>query len=382
MTFANPIEPVLATVDETEEMLSALREVDSEKMLDCAVELPTQITRAIQISETFHVGDLPLDHSYAHLVGLGGSAVAAELIEDMMAPKRNIIIHRGTMPPPDRNGVVISSYSGNTDEILEIAPKVIGGLKSVVYITSGGELALMGRNEGIPVWLMPPNYQPRGALGWSLGYMVSLYEKWRILHNTVVKLDWASQRLALSYEEVSLASHPLMQTAAPLAKMIHNKNTVLFYSIRCQGVAYRLAGQISENGKQLCFPVMLPEAMHNLVEGLAQRPADNWVFLFLSDPGDPPSLKASIQRVMELFEAKGFTCRSIPHLGEDPFENTLARIMIADFTSLLLAGLRGIDPTPIEVIKSLKLPQDASPLGFTGEEDSVINHYSPGEETE
>ncbi|MDP8229133.1 MAG: SIS domain-containing protein, partial [Candidatus Electryoneaceae bacterium] len=149
-------------------------------------------------------------------------------------------------------------------------------------------------------------------------------------------------------------NHIVIRAALPIAKAMVGRHTIIFHSLKCQGAARRFAAQIAENSKQLAFPTMIPEAMHNVVEGIAGSDPTKWTLIFMSDVNDPSSLRSSITPFMEHFARMGFTCLPFPAAGDDQFELTLSRIMLGDFVSLFIAAKRGIDPTPIRHIIALK----------------------------
>ncbi len=344
----------VATVEETAEAVLALREVDQGRMLVHALGMPGHIVAAIEASDGFSEGDLPLDRSRVHLVGLGGSAIAGELLRDMVTPRRIISLHRGTQPPRDRCGVVVSSYSGDTAEIVELSLKVTGGLRTVIFVTSGGELDRLGRELFLPIWTIPTGYQPRAAVGWSLGFLVCIIERWRVYNGVKDRLLNAARRLEASLGQGDLSEHPIIRAALPIAEALKGRFGVIFHSLRCAGSAARMAAQISENAKQPAFSMQAPEAMHNTVEGIFGGDPEQWALIFLSDSDDPPSLRSALSSTLKYFADRGFRCLPFPAAGNDQFELTLSRLLLADFVSLFLAAMKGVDPNPLTVIAGLK----------------------------
>jgi len=348
-------ELLLSDPEHTARALEAVKAVDPNGMLNVAFETPRQIVDAIAKAKSFNEGDLPLDRSRLHLVGLGGSAIAGELLRDMVAPKRGISIHRGTKPPRDRAGVIVSSYSGNTREILELSHQVTGGLRTVVFFASGGMLEKLAFDWGIPLWKMPAGYQPRAAVGWSLALVTSLAERWGVYQGVIEKLISAAQKLGDELGHGDLHHHSLVRSALPIAEAIGDKPVVIFHSLRCTGAARRLAAQLNENAKQIAFALVMPEAVHNGVEGLVgSGEVDKYSLIFMSDANDTLSLQDTMDRALRFFTDKGFSTLVFPSAGNDPFELTLSRILIADMISLFIAAHRGIDPTPIPAIREIK----------------------------
>ena len=107
------------------------------------------------------------------VAGMGGSAIGGALARAALGDEasRPILAARGYgLPPwttPDTT-VLCASYSGATEETLACfeAAGVLGARRIVV--TSGGELARLAREEGVPVIPVPGGFQPRAAIAYLL----------------------------------------------------------------------------------------------------------------------------------------------------------------------------------------------------------------------
>jgi glucose/mannose-6-phosphate isomerase len=348
---------LLASPEDVKSELKKLKKVDKSNMLDYVIEMPDQIISATNAAVNFDEGDTPLDRNYIHMLGLGGSAVAGELLSDMLGSEKLVKIHRGIKPLREKSGLIISSYSGNTKEILDIAPSTLGGLRTVIFITSGGRLADIAFENSVPVWRIPENYQPRAAVGYSMALILALMEKWRIVSGKQKILVNAAQRLKESLSDGDFDDHVLVRAALSLATTLINKYTIVFHTQKCTGSGIRLAAQICENTKIPAFSVALPEALHNTVEGFANSNPSNWNLIFMSDQTDQTNMREAIQNAMVYFSNKGFNCVAYPATGDDPFELTLSRLFVADLVSLFLASKYKIDPTPLAAITDLKSMQ-------------------------
>ena len=348
------LELQIASPEEVTAKFEKLKKVDKSGMLASVFQMPEQILQAAAASVKYDEGDIPLDRSRVHIVGLGGSAISGELLTDMLFPMQPLLLHRGTQPPRDKRGVIVASYSGNTLEILEVAPLVTGGLRTVIFMTSGGKLSEMGRELSIPIWSVPSGFQPRAAIGWSLSLTLAVMERWRIVHAAQKKLVRAATRLKKSFEKNNLNEHVLVRAALPIADLVTGKYTLIFHSTKCTGAALRLAAQINENADQLAFTQRVPEAMHNTVQGLAGGDPEQWTMIFMSDADDLPTLRDSLYKTCDYFKKLGFTCLPFPAAGDDQFELTLSRLLMGDLVSLFIAANNETDPTPVDVIIDLK----------------------------
>ncbi len=350
------VSPQISTPEEVKKIVKKLRKLDVSKMEDHVLELPVQIKSAFETAEKYDEGDIPMSRDKVHLIGLGGSAIAGDLIRDMLETPNKIDVHRGTIPPRDTRGVIVSSYSGNTREIIQIADQVHGGLRSNVYISSGGELTRMAWEQSIPIWRIPTGYQPRAALGWAMGLTISLMTKWNVIIPKMrEKLEKAATRLAVSLDKDEPTEHPLIRAALPISTTIKGKSVIVFYSKSCTGIATRLTAQINENSKHPAFQIEIPEGLHNSVEGLNKLDHRRWAMIFLADPNDTPDLRETFSIAAEYFDELGFNCLPFPAAGNDHFELTLSRIVLADYVSLFLSAIKSLDPTELVVIPEIKL---------------------------
>src|SRR6478672_12391874 len=120
--------------------------------------------------------------------GMGGSAIAAELIfgayrERMLKP---FTVVRDYYIPGwigERTLVILSSYSGGTEETLTAASQAIERNALCVAITSGGKLARFYGPEGVPIVPVRPGLQPRAALLRLLVPMLVVLDRMGIIGN-------------------------------------------------------------------------------------------------------------------------------------------------------------------------------------------------------
>src|SRR5690606_24949254 len=73
--------------------------------------------------------------------------------------------------------VIVSSFSGNTEETLSAMTEARARKARVVCIASGGEVAQRAASDGLPLYRLPGGMQPRAALGYSLSTLLTLSEQ-------------------------------------------------------------------------------------------------------------------------------------------------------------------------------------------------------------
>src|SRR3989344_4816143 len=116
-------------------------------------------------------------------VGMGGSALGPDLLR-ISNPELDILIHRdyGLPDLPDKvlqnSLIVLNSYSGNTEEVLDAFKLALGKGLSVTAISIGGKLLEFARQNTIPYVEMPDwGLEPRLALGLNFKALLKIIDQ-------------------------------------------------------------------------------------------------------------------------------------------------------------------------------------------------------------
>jgi glucose/mannose-6-phosphate isomerase len=144
--------------------------------------------------------------------------------------------------------------------------------------------------------------------------------------------------------------------AKQLAAFVNNRVPVIYASGYLEPVARRWKTQFNENSKALAFCDVIPESNHNdLVawSGGDRGAAARMCGLFLHRGDESQVMKARLQFV-ESVVGQQTEAKVSEAEGDTAFERMVHLLVLGDFASVYLAILRGVDPSPVEVIKSLK----------------------------
>lgn len=327
---------------------------DELKMLEKIQSFPRQLEKAWT---SLWTKDLNLDVSGINkilLVGMGGSGIAGELARDLIldTSSRPLITWADYQLPAwvDKQTLVIaSSYSGDTEETLDGIKIALERQIPLVAISSGGKLTQLATGQNFP--LIPIDYQsqPRAALGALYGSLLTLLTKLKLVNLTEAKYFAALGELSRVTEEKSFHSK-----AEDLAITLSNKLPLVFAHQPLVGVARRWRTQFNENAKSLAVDGAVPEACHNLIVGL-ENPIPEKLSLLYLETNYGFSRNRARQAVLEKLvvgKTIPFTPLSIK-AGNQLAEQWLF-IYFGDLLSYYLAGVYGLDPTPIEMIRELK----------------------------
>ena len=102
---------------------------------------------------------------------------------------------------------------------------------------------------------------------------------------------------------------------------------------------------------------IVPEMNHNEVLGFTRKEAltrNMAVVLLRHLQGDHPQIQKRFDILRGILEAQTAGVREVRTEGKSLLAQILSAIYLGDFMSVYLAYLRGVDPTPIEIIDRFK----------------------------
>jgi glucose/mannose-6-phosphate isomerase len=143
--------------------------------------------------------------------------------------------------------------------------------------------------------------------------------------------------------------------AKALARALHDSVPVIAGAGLTTPIAYRWKTQFNENAKIPAFMHELPEMDHNEVVGWQEAPAlGRFAQIFLDDSDTHPRVKERIALTRELIGEGATGTFVVESRGHTAVERVLSLVLLGDLVSLYVAVLRGLDPTPVDVLVALK----------------------------
>jgi glucose/mannose-6-phosphate isomerase len=295
------------------------------------------------------------------LCGLGGSAIGGDLLRSYLADELKIpfLVNRHyTLPRfvgPDTL-LVISSYSGNTEETNSAHREALKRKARIVCITSGGTTAALAARHGSALIMIPGGSPPRAALGYSFFPLLLFLSRLGFVHS---KASAIKETVALLEEksEPFGALDPSHNPALELAEQLQGRISIIYSSTeRFDAVGTRWRGQIAENGKSLSFGNVLPEMNHNELVGwkVLHDLMKEMHVVFLRDRADHPRVAIRMDITRQVI--REFT----PHItdvwseGKTSLARMFSLVYLGDWVSYYLSILHRVDPTPVTIIDHLK----------------------------
>ena len=336
----------------------AIAAVDTSDMLADVAGLPEHLRDALWKVESANLQ--PWDSPGGLVVaGMGGSAVGGALARAILGDhaSRPILASRAYGLPawttPDTT-VLCASYSGNTEETLACyeAAGALGAKR--VAVASGGRLAEMARADGVPVIPVAGGFQPRAAVAYLTVAALEVARLCGAGPRMGSEIDVAADHLEQLVVEWG-AESPEDSAAKVLARALHDSVPLIAGAGLTSPIAYRWKTQFNENAKIPAFTHELPELDHNEVVGWQQASSlGRFAAVFLDDSDTHPRVKRRMTLTCELI-GDGATSTHIVHSrGDTTVQRVLSLVLLGDLVSVYVAVLRGTDPTPVDVLETLK----------------------------
>jgi glucose/mannose-6-phosphate isomerase len=292
------------------------------------------------------------------LSGLGGSAIGGDLITTYLKDDLKIpfIVNRNYSLPSFANKntlIIISSYSGNTEETISVLNEAIERKCKIVAVTSGGEIKKISKKNKIPVVNVPSGFQPRYALPISFFSVLKVLQKLKLISKENENVKKIIELYKSKGKGFSAEGNPAFLFAEKLVGFIP-----VVYSIADlnSSVGYRFKCQFNENSKLHAFHNILPELNHNEIIGWESFAEKQFAakIIFLEDDSCHPQIKKRITITSELASKSGVEVLSLKSNEENFKVRIYDLIYLCDWITFYLAVIRGFDPSEIDFINELK----------------------------
>lgn len=289
-----------------------------------------------------------LSYDEVILCGVGGSAVSGDFVTDCCTGESTRYICSIRYPDlpswvGPRTLAIVSSYSGNTAETVEMYRQSKERGCGVVVLTSGGTLRELAIENGDILVPLPEGMHPRHAIGYMIGYTLRIVESMEPI-GVSDRILGMIPSLRAYRDRCAEGDRPL---ARELASRFMGRVPVVCIDSRMPSVAFRWKTQINENSKLVAFCESSP--------GFIDSEAGRWdavpgsfVLALLTGRDDGPSrLAGSLGAGDDVLEAVDLG-------GGSPLENMFRAIILGDYTSIFMAEMRGVDPAEVRPVMRMK----------------------------
>lgn len=287
------------------------------------------------------------------VIGMGGSHLAADLLR-VWNPAFDVIVHEDYGLPAisdqDLNErlIILSSYSGNTEEVLSAFEEAGTKKLSRAIISIGGKLIDLARKNELPYIQMPDTgIQPRSALGFNLMALLQL-------------MNQPQAKAEASQLSSTLKPAEFENFGRELAERLNGFVPVIYSSSKNLSIAYNWKIKFNETGKIPAFYNVLPELNHNEMTGFDAKDATkvlskNFYFLLLEDEDDHPQIKKRMQILAKLYRDRSLRLEFIRFAdGKNSFYKIFSSLVLADWAAYYTAKSYGVEPEQVPMVEEFK----------------------------
>ncbi|OJW81845.1 MAG: bifunctional phosphoglucose/phosphomannose isomerase [Bacteroidetes bacterium 46-16] len=315
-------------------------------------DFSAQLHEALIIGQSYRFHAEQKEFSNVILTGLGGSGIGGSIVQNYVFDKMKIpfAVNKDYFLPSyisRRSLVIVSSYSGNTEETIAAMQQAIKKRATIVCITSGGKIAELAKKKKIDCILLPAGMPPRACIGYSMVQVLYILAHFGLINNDFRRNIKSSIKL-LNEEEQSI-----QKKAKAIAKKLTGKLPVIYAASDYEGLAIRVRQQINENSKMLAWHGVIPEMNHNELVGWRDKDAKKAV-LILRNEDDYDRVKTRININKKVIRKYTPNIIELYSKGKSYWEKIFYFIHVTDWVSVYLADLHNVNATEVKVIDYLK----------------------------
>lgn len=337
---------------------NVLKQRDPENALGVAAELYTQVTFDAEVQHGAHDGRAI---EQVVVAGMGGSALAADLAKVLLADSLTIpfeVVKGYTLPAYAREHtlVITSSHSGNTEETLECLDEALTRGCQVAVIATGGKLGEIADERELAYVSFPHDSQPRMGMIYNLRALLKLLIHFAVIADTLYtdmarSADWLQQETAAWVKEMPTERNYAKQ----LALTAVGKTPVFYGGSLTAPVAYKWKISWNENAKNVAFWNYYPEANHNEFIGWTSHPVEKPFAIFdLESNHEHPHVLKRFRLSDQLLSGRRPKSTVVTLEGSSLLEQMLWGSILADFVSIYVGILNGVDPTKVDLVERFK----------------------------
>lgn len=342
------------------------RRLDTHGVLTSIKKFVDQIKQAFTESSTINIPDNYKNVNDVVICGMGGSRFGGRIAAALFNNTSKVpLIVMGDYRLPafvnEESLVFLSSYSGNTEEILSAAQEAISKKSKVIVFAKAGKLADLAKSNNWPGYYPfeekhNPSGQPRLGMGYQVSATINILAKLGLGEVGDRDINDALGLLRERDEVFSSETKTEENLAKELALSFQNKLPILIgaeFIIPCLCIFQH---QINENGKQLAYYFDIPELNHHLLEGLGFPlfNTNNLCFFFADSDflGGRNRERISVTKnviIRRELKMESFLLSATSRLGQ-----IFELLQLGAYVSYYLAMLNGVDPYPIPWVDFFK----------------------------
>ncbi len=298
-------------------------------------------------------------------LGMGGSTLGSHVIKSAFFSnlKYPVEIVNGYHIPAflDKDSlVIVSSYSGTTEEPLAAAKEALQKKAKILSITSGGELEKWSKKNKIPALIFDtknnPCGSPRMGLGYSIVGQILLLSKIGVLKFSSADVNSFVKIIDKYRNKWGVKTGVNENFAKQLAEDTLGRSVWYVGSEHLGGSVHIGANQMNENAKRFAGYFLIPELNHHLLEGgmFPKSNTKNILFILVESNLYDKKIQKRYEITKKILAQNKINFRVYRSQERSPLAQVAEVLLLTSYTSFYSAILEGLDPTAIPFVDFFK----------------------------
>ena len=297
--------------------------------------------------------------------GMGGSGLGSSVFKHLFADQLKVPfdINNGYKLPAYTNEhslVILSSYSGTTEEVVNCAKQVKATGAQAMVIAAGGKLEEIAEQENYPFYKIDPKYnpsnQPRMAIGYAITGLISLMVKAGLVTVSQEAIEETITTIIHTSENLSPETVKDKNRAKLLAFQLIERRPIFVASEFLVGAVHVSTNQFNENAKMFADYKVVPELNHHLMEALKFPKTNDTThyFIFINSQLYDPRNQQRMKLTQQVVEQNHIETMAIPMQSATKLTQVFELITLMAYTNFYVSMLEGINPSPIPFVDWFK----------------------------
>ena len=285
----------------------------------------------------------PLKEKVSSVVfcGMGASIYGALVLKALFADKLPFPIETVSdyhIPSyADKNTlVVLTSYSGTTEEVLSCAKEAKEKGTHILVLTKGGPLAEFAKENSVPAYIFDGKLNlsstPRLGNGYTIIGLLGLF-------NMLGLIALTDKEMIDSFAYLDTQLEDIKSEGLKESEQFENKIPIIIAAEHLAGNAQILRNQFNETSKAFSALYLVPDLNHHLMEGLQFPKESKLYFLILNSHHYSPKIAKRMELTVDVIKKNGHEVLNSFPQGTNKMEEFLETLTFGSWLTLFL-GLR------------------------------------------
>jgi len=338
------------------------------KVIESIDAFPKQLNQAWKESSKIEFPESYHKTQNVVVCGMGGSRFTPLAVKELLKEYLTVpyvINDNYTLPGfVNKNTLVIlSSYSGTTEEVMTCAEEALSRKSLLTAVTSGESLTeILSKKYPHYVFnpIHNPSNQPRIGLGYMLAGHIGIIATTGLLTISREELDKkvrkAIENAGKTLRKCTISTPKSENRAKQLAQAIYHKYPYIVTSEFLQGFGNAFGNALNETAKNISSPRVIPEINHHLMEGLKfpDELKKIGLFIFFYSTLYHERVQKRFKITREVVENNELQTYWYELAGETKEEQLFEALGFSSYVTLYLSILYDQDPSQIPWVDMFK----------------------------